>query len=339
MSQQLSWNALFLSGSVVSLSTSMWRARAKIRAEDLGIDNTSEVQAALSLGNHRLAPAKAFEDILKPAREASRVIDFYSVNFGLIKGARYVPEANLPKLLAELNRLKIEFYDATQAFMDNFEPTRAAMLPVIGQALKDATKDWVAAEKAFQRIQAEYPSALEVRGKFSLGWSVYAIRSPKTADAGAFAEQETQEVKSIVADMVKQLRGEMTEKLQDILSITAKGGKLQGKSLESANQMLDRLETLNILGDTVLVDQIRAMRSVLSSVDTEKVAGANYDATLVTGLNDIQKVLETSVEEAIANAERTLTGVGRRKLSLAPEAEEMPADAAPVTADYAEAGL
>lgn len=307
----LNWNALFANGSIVDLHISMWRARLGIKPSDLGIDDTNAVQKVLSLGCHRLAPSKAFEDINEPAKAAARAIEHYSMNFGLIRGARYVPDTNLPKLLAQLRKLKLQYQEAVNAFMDNYEKMKAEQMPLIRDALRDAAHDKAAADAAFHRIQAEYPEAHEVRAKFGLSWNVYAIQGAKSRAALAAATEEAESVKSIVSSMVSELRSEMNQKLESILKITAKGGKLSSKSIESALTMLDRVESLNVLGDQVLSQQISSLRSAFLTMDKGQVT-----EDFVMGLNDVQTALEQSVEQAIAEAEANLTGVGKRKLKV-----------------------
>lgn len=305
----LNWNALFANGSIVDLSTSLWRARIGIKPSDLGIEDSKEVQKILSLGCHRLAPAKAFEEVMEPARAAARSIDYYSMNFGLIRGARYVPDVNLPKLMGKLKEYKAQFDTAVQDFIANYEDIKAQQMPIIQKALQDAARDPEAAERAFERIQSEYPSADQIRAKFALRWNVYAVQGAKSKAAADAATEETENVKNIIRDMVGQLRTELTDKLQSILEITQKGGKLSDASIGSAMSLLSRVESLNVLGDQVLAQQIAALRTSLTTVDK-----ADVGTEFVQGLNDIQKALETSVEQAIADAESNLTSVGKRKL-------------------------
>jgi hypothetical protein len=316
-SAALSWNALFLSGSVVSLSISLWRARAKILPSDLGIEDTAEVKAALSLGCHRLAPASAFDEILRISREAQKAIDQLSMNFGLIKGARFIPEKNLAVLLERLHALKAEFYVAAKEFATNYDPMREGQLPVIKAALEAATTPAIA-KAAYDRLVAEYPTAAQVLAKFSFSHSTYSVTSPKSAEAGKFAAEETEEVKSIVADMVKQLRDETSETLKTVMSLATKGGKLNKRTIEAAQETIGRIRGLNILGDHVLNDQLDAMEKALAAVDRAKVGDG-----FVQGLNAIQATLETSIADAVAQAEKTLTGVGHRSIEV--EDEEVPA--------------
>lgn len=307
----LTWDALFLNGSIVSITNSMWRARVQLRAADLGIDDTAEVQTALSLGSHRLAPRKAFEDISKAVREATTAVEYYSVNFGLIRGARYVPEKNLVALTELLRKSKAAFTDAVDMFMRDFEQTRDQMLPVLESALISAARDLESAKLAFERIKEEYPTPDQVRDKFALSWNVYALSSPKSEAVADAAKSEAEGVKSILGDMVRQLRGDIQDKLKAIIESATKGGKINARSIDAAMALMDRVDSLNILGDRELTIQIRNVRKILGSVDSKDV-GEGF----IAGLAGVQKELDKSVEIAIAEAEQSLTGVGRRKLDM-----------------------
>ena len=308
---KLSWNSLFANGSIIDLHTSIWRARTKLKPADLGIDDSKEVQKALSLGCHRLAPSSAFEEILEPARSAARSIDHFSLNFALIRGAKYVPDSNIELLMQRLSGYKQEFNEAVDRFITNYEEMKEVQLPIIKKALLDAAKTEIAAANAYERIMMEYPTASQVRDRFSLKWSVYAVQGAKSKAALQAISEEADEVKSVVSSMVEQLRKDMKTKMESILKTAAKGGRLTDRSIDSALEMLDRVESLNILGDEVLGDQIDALRDALNKVDQKKV-GKDF----IKDLGDMQKQLEESAEQAVKDAEDSLTGLGKRKLNL-----------------------
>ena len=306
----LNWNQLFLTGTVVTLKTSRWSARIQLKPSDLGIEDSDEVQSALSLGCHRLAPAKAFEGIREWTNAARRLVDRYSLNFGLIRGARYVPDAHMEKLMAKLREYRANHDSAVEEFIANYEKVKAEQMPIIEKALKDAAKDEESAARAFERIQAEYPSADEVRAKFGLRWSVYTVQGAKSAAAVTTAADEAQDVKEMISEMVGQLRTDFADKVKDLLSMVKKGGKLSRTSVESALEVLDRVESLNVLGDSVLSGQVQSLRSALAGIDT----GSRVEDDFVEGLETIEKELAESVERAVIDAEKNLTGLGRRKI-------------------------
>lgn len=325
------WDDLFNNGSVVDLSASMWRAKVKLKASDLGIDDSPEVKQALSLGCHRLLPSKAFEEIVAAARECRNLVDQYSMNFGLIRGARFVPNKNVGKLMTALRTEKTRFYEAVDRFLDNYETGKEEMLPVIEKALRDAARSDEAAARAFRRIRQEYPTREEVLTRFQISWSIYQITSPRSREAAEAIEGEGDNVKSMVRSMVEQLRGEMTTKLADLLKLIERGGKLPERSIKSAVDLLDRLEGLNVFGDAALAEQIRTVRSWIEGVE-----GGKPGEALAAGIADVKRSLEEGLEAAVAEAEASLTGVGKRKLAPV-KAAATRAARAPVEAEAEEA--
>lgn len=306
---KLNLNSLFSVGSIVDLHTSIWGARMKIKPQDLGIEPSEEVNKVFSLGQHRLAPSDAFERIRTPVNQAKNTIDGYSMNFAMIRGARYVPEVHIEKLIGRLVVYQQAFNAAVDEFMESYQTMRDEQMPVIFKALQDATQDEELAKAAFARIEAEYPDANTVRSKFGLTWNVYAVQGSKSKAAAEMIAGETSQVKSIMGEMIGELRKELSDKVTGLLEIANKGGKLTDTSIGSAMSLLTKLESMNVLGDPVLADQIEALRGALSAVDKSAV-----DKEFTMGLSQMKQELSQSVEKAIQEAEQNLTGLGRRKL-------------------------
>lgn len=313
----VSWNALFMRGSVLDLDVSSWNPKTKIRPADLGIEDTDAVHAALSLGSHRLIPQKAFEKINDVVRAAKRSVDYYSLNFQFVRGARYVPENRMAPLREKLEAHRLNFVDAVEDFVSKYDAEKEAMLPIIGKALKDAARNDMAAVMAMDRLKQEYPLAIEVRNKFSLRWNIYSISAPKTTAAAEAAAQETETVRGIVRGMVEQLREEFSGKVGAVLSAVARGGKIPGPTIDSAREVIARLEDTNVFGDETLASQLSKFKGILDKAEQDgayMVRGAEVD------LDAIKKDIDRSADEAVADAERALTGLGRRKVAAKKEA-------------------
>jgi hypothetical protein len=306
----LTWDDLFIAGSVIDLRTRKWRARAALTPRDLGIEDTDAVSQALALGAHRLAPNDAFGRVNEIHARARRAVESASVNFSLIVGARYVPEANIAGLAAQLRDCKESFRIAVNDFMASYEEVKRAMLPVLHQALRDAAKTPDAALAAYDRLVAEYPSASEVREKFELAWNIYAIKGPKKEGAQASLQSEAEEVRSAVREMIKELREDVRLKLAEVLALIAKGGKLQTRSIQSAMTVLDHIDRTNVFGDEDLRRQVAGLRAALREINTDE----DVPETTIAGLESVRTALAQNIEEAVAAAEQKLTGVGRRKL-------------------------
>jgi hypothetical protein len=322
---KIGWDSLFLNGSVVDLDISIWTARTGIKAADLGIENTDEVHKALSLGCHRLAPKAAFDEIREIASQAKRTVEFYSLNFSFVRGARYVPEKRMEPLLQKLRDIKGRFDQAADRFSqeENYGTVRAEMLPIMRKALEDATRNPALVESAYNRVLAEYPTSAEVRSRFALAWSVYAIRGATTEAAAEAAEQETSAAKGIIRGMVEQLRGEFTERCGAIMAAIAKGGKIPQGTLEAAKETLTRIDSMNIFGDAELYKQTAALRNIIGKAEAN--SGKMFSGGVLAELATIQTSINTSVEQAVRDAENNLTQMGRRKLDLS--AAPAPAEA------------
>ncbi len=305
----LTWNDLFKAGSVVDLNVRIWRAQVQLRPEDLGIADSDEVHKVLMLGSNRLLPHKAFSGILEQIHAAERALRYHSINFPFIHGARYVPEGNMKKLLERLNECQEKFDSAVNTFICNYSSEKEQMLPLIGKALKDASRSEESAKTAFERIQQEYPTPSEVKGKFRLVWSTYAVSGTASGAIADAAAQEKGNVKSVLEDMVSQLREELLAQTKKVLVQVNRGGKIASNTMELTTELLNRLDSLNVLGDQVLSEQISLLRNALASCTDGKASeGMNK------GLEGIEKELSASVEKAVADAERALTGLGKRKL-------------------------
>lgn len=309
----LSWNNLFLTGSVVDIDAGRWYARTKIRPEDFGITDSPEVAKALSLGNHRLAPAEAFEEIQGIVNRAKRALEFHSLRFSMIQGARYVPSEQMEPLMMKLREARRQYAEALDRFVANYDTVVKDMLPTIRAALLDACKgDMEVASQAFNRIQSEYPTAAEIRSKFYFKWSIYAVQSAKGAAAAEAAEEEAESIKGVVKGMVEQLRTDLAEKVNGVMEVIRKGGKLKKQSLSAALTCLDRTDALNVLGDVELSRQVRAIRDALMNLDPEQDAPVGT----IDQLGTLKTELEQGAAEAVAQAEAALMGLGRRKLSV-----------------------
>jgi len=311
----LTWNDLFLSGSIVDLATSKWRGRVRLQPKDLGIPDSDAVASALTLGTNRLAPVEAYDEINEIHARARRHVDHHSIPFGFVRGARYVPDRNIAELSALLKSAREDFDRAVEAFVSRYDEIKASQLPIITQALRDAARTTEAADAALARMLDEYPSADDVRKKFNLSWNVYAISGPRVDGAAAAMEDERSSVRSVVRDMIVDLRQEVIDKLGDVLSLIQKGGKLQQKSIDSALSVLDHIDRVNVLGDMTLFDHVGKLRTALNGLDSD----ARVSDAQVTGLQDIRQALSSSIEEAVAAAEAKLSSVGKRKLKVAGE--------------------
>ena len=311
----ISWNDLFTQGTLINFSTHLWRARMRLQAKDLGIDETDEVQKAFSFGCHRLAPAKAFENINSAVNAWLTDIMEHSFAFPLLKGVRYVPDAQVPELQRKLEGHQREFQIHVEEFLAQYEDIMNEMLPTIEQALYDAAKNPEAAQTAYSRVVKEYPSVQKVAAKFGLEWDFFTISLPASKEAAQSAKNAVPQVQSIITGMIEELRGELSEKVQTLLDLTAKANEGTGRykydigsrSKKSAYEVLDKVDRLNMFDDDCLKEQTQMLRRLLDNTDMK---------TIAKDLNKIKNNLETDISDIAKAAEKKLTGLGNRKIAV-----------------------
>lgn len=310
------WSDLFLSGCVVDLDIGLWSGRTQIRTQDFGIEDSKEVQRAFSLGSHRLFPKESFDEIREIARQAKRTVEWHSLPFPFVRGARYVPSDKLPALTDKLKKIREGFLGAVGIFVANYETAKIFMLPTLQRALKDAAHTPEAAQAALQRLQGEYPAPEAAKEKFRLSWSVYAISAPKDAASAEGIAAETEAVRSIVNSMVMELRTEFSKKVGKIAKVVARGGIIPEKMIESAVEVMGRVESMNVMGDEVLRQQVGILRGILTAAEANSRKTVGIPETTLT---DIEKAIEESADEAVRAAEESLTSMGRRRIMPEPD--------------------
>ena len=312
----LTWQDLFTKGTLISFNRHLWRAGLRVKAVDLGIDNTQEVRQALSLGQHKLAPSSAFKEINAAIGEWNRAIEEHSFEFPLLKSVRYVPDSEVEPLQQKLNDRRENFKKKVKEFIVKYDQIRREMFPVLEQCLKEVAKTEEAAQTALARINAEYPSQEEVESKFGLEWDFFTITIPASKEAANAAKDAAGQVQSVISSMVEQLRSELSQKVATLIDLAKKAqdGKSRAKegigpaSKESAFTVLDKVERMNVLGDAVLTEQVNKLRAILKSEFTPD--------SVVKDLGSIKLNLESDIASASAAAEKKLTGLGNRKLQF-----------------------
>jgi hypothetical protein len=300
---------LFTQGSLVKFTIGKWGARLKTRAIDYGIADTADVQKALSLGVVRLAPAEVFKELNSIEYKAKQDWERSTIRFALFEGTRFCPQAGLDALIDRLDGYAREYMAEAGRLADSYSEIRAEMLPVIEKALAEAAKTPEDAARAFSRIASEYPSAEEVRSKFSMSNYAFTLSTPDNPTT-ALLRKEAVNMSEVIDGMMKDLYEKVKTQLDRVLKQVSTGGKLQERTIEDVNAILLQLTELNFVGDETLTKQINALRGYLSRVDRTAV-----DVGFVKGLQQVGEELEKSMADATKEAEAKLTGLGRRKLA------------------------
>jgi len=311
---KLTFADLFSQGSLCDLDISEFAGLTRTRPEDLGITRSEAIRAALTFGHERLVSKDYLKPIRTVAHEARKLLDENSIPFPLVQGSRYIPKAKRDQIDKQLQKLSGQFSAEVQKFCEGYEAHKKEMLVKIREALSQAARNTDAVNSAMQRIEAQYPSVAGAHSKFSLRWKWFSISPPQD---GTLADGESNAVEECLESMVNRLRAEVDEKMTDVLTLVAKGGKLTQKTYNSAKSVCDKIESLNIFGDKKLSEAINKMRQVIDraanfETDQQKEQGE----ILVAGLQPLRDELAQSAADAMQAAADRMAGRGARRMSL-----------------------
>lgn len=305
----LTWADLFCNGSLIDLDVSVWDGLVRMKPEDLGIEKSEAVNAALTFGHQRLVPKETLQAIRDHAYKARQVVDNYSIPFKLVPGSRYLPKPNRETVQEELTKLNNEFNSAVNRFLAEYADNKTRQIEVLRKALQQAARDQSAVEPAMARILCEYPTEELLRTRFGLSWKSYSIAAPQD---GSSDGTEGNAIKAEIENMIDRLREQLTEKVKSIMELVNKGGKITEKTYKSALALCDKVAALNVFGDTGLTDAIAAVRSAISAARGTDAPGQ----PLAAGLGQVEAELTKSREDAIASAASRIAGTAERRFSL-----------------------
>lgn len=303
----MEWRDLFDAGTLIDLTCGLWSGMVRVKPEDLGIPDTEEVREVLTLGHERLVPKEALDRLRQIANEARGEVERASIYFPLVPGARFVPKEKRAALEGVLDYHQTIFEGAKVDFTVNYTKYKEEMEPKIRKALMDATgNDEQVVERGLKRILAKYPSEGEVGSKFYFGWKSFAVTAPIDGSIPEELKGVENDVSEAIKGMMKSLREEVIEKIGHILEMLKRGAKFTAKTLRSSRDLFSKVKSLNIFGDTELVDAMNKFEKILLTIDP----GAEDDNSAVS-LSGLKKELEENLEAAVEKAQSKLT-LGKR---------------------------
>ena len=309
----MKWSDLFAQGTLVDTDFGECRFEHRLEKEDLGIQANGEFKKAVRLGHIKLIPDSYLDTLHSIKYNAKKVVDENSLHFPLVPGARYIPVARRATVEGMLNEYSAQYKRAVENLIADYDRAKVEQAPEIKRALEDATKDKPETSeivaRTIQNISSQYPTAEEIRRKCYMSWKAFSIAAPIDKETAEAVEEETQNVKDVVSQMISRLRGELIEKIENVMSLVQKNTEfetLNGKTINSIEETCERLQGMNVLGDETLNQAINTLRSSLSMGSKQ----------IVNSLENVRAGLQGNLDTAMQAASDRLTKVGKRSLDL-----------------------
>lgn len=340
---------IFRDGVLVDIDVSFWSGAKVLRPEDLGL-RPQDVADAYKLGKKFLVPSEVIKAFRRVEGKARYIAEENSFRFP-IGTARFVPKRRFSKVLEQLKTCRDEYNALVDKLIENYDKYRQEMIPVYTQAAEVAflnsspdthefgpdydrekeKKNFV--ETFLDRINTFYPPAESLREKFSLSWDVYEIALPRMREVSAeqvvmdenmresaeheYHEQMHQKMDVFVTDVVKVLRQETIEICTHISENLKSGKIVQGRTMASLKDFVEKFSSLNFVGDKTVEEQLERLRHEI--LDVYPVSKINDESELQAELS--RRLIEIADVAAKTNDIDGISSQYRRRIQWNEEEE------------------
>lgn len=303
---------LFTDGVLVDLDIGYWGCQKALQPRDLNLD-AREIPDIFSLGKKMLVPKETKAEFRNTEALARYYLQKNSFAFPIAR-VHFVPLKVLPVVLEELAKLKIDFIQKADTFLQDYQKIREEMLTRYGRYR--------------QALEGFYPQVEELRDKFHFAWHIFQISIPKVHEVSIIealkvdkrkvvVEEEInryrqdlkQQFEGFVKDVVISLRREVWEICSSVSDKITKGEVVAPKTLRALHDLIGRFDDLNFVQDDHIATTLENLRRQLP--ETSKELKDASIQSLVGGALD-------KVKTAVGNMTdlSTITGRYMRKIRL-----------------------
>ena len=326
-------DALTFRGVLISVSVRYWRARKKLRPEDLGLDPERVDQSLFSLGHKKLLPKRALESLALVESRAHALVEVNSFPF-LGGVARYLPNTRLREVTERLEQLRAEFEACRDDFLARYGQLREEAMTEWREAARRLSDD---PERIMGFIDEAFPELYTVQGRFGFDIRTFQIATPEAVPRAELVEMGTrQEVieareeavqnarsqidgscREFIADCTAALREQTARLCSEMLETIDTTGNVHQKTLNRLTGFIDRFRELNFVNDAEMERQLEEVRERFLT----RTAGEYRDSSiarggLVQGLSSLRdRANEMASEDTTAIVEQ-FGRMGRRRFNL-----------------------
>lgn len=304
-------SARLLDGVLIDRQCAWWRGKTKLSPQDLGL-KPEEVPDIFSLGRKLVIPASSLRRFERISARVEYLLDQFSFPFPT-GSARFVPYSVLPQVMEEVHKLRADFAQETEKFIERYDEYRQQMLEEYPQHKEALERGAIAPDK--------------LRKRFAFGYVIYEVVLPKgirfkaieekEAIQGAVARQqaitEAQEeyrkqfeaqIDEFLESSVEKLRiavGNTVLKVADKLSA---GEAVTAASLDSLRKTIDKFRTLNFVGDNEVESRLKDLEALIPKSSTD-LKNADVASNFARALESIQTtLLESDVSKVTGEYKR-----------------------------------
>ncbi|MCF7854911.1 MAG: DUF3150 domain-containing protein [Candidatus Pacebacteria bacterium] len=327
-------DALTVKGVLISVSIRYWRARKKLRPEDLGLDPDTVDDRLFSLGHKKLLPKEALAKLALIESRAHALVE--ANTFPFLGGiAHYLPNAKLQDLTTKLEALRDEFDGCRDEFIARYGRLRQQALDEWRRAAETLTDD---PERMLGVIADAFPDVDRIENKFSFDIRTFQIAVPEAVPQAQLVELGTQQeviearrqavasarheieasCRDFIGDCVATLREETAKLCDEMLATINSTGYVHQKTLNRLVKFIDQFKELNFVNDTEMERQLEKMRGeFLSRTAQEYRDSDTARGHLVKGLRGLRRRAAEMAHEDAGEIVENFGRLGQRRFQLA----------------------
>lgn len=321
-------------GVLLKVSVSYWRGCKKLKAEDLGLKREDVSDRLISLGHKRLLPKEALASLALIEGRAHALVE--QNTFPFLNGVgHFLPNAKLEEVMIRLSELKSEFWQAKQEFLGRYASLRQSASREWQQMAEKLVRD---PQRLVSVIEASFPYPDEMDRFYGFNVQMFQLALPEamTVDLLSMAEQREivqarseaakeaaqkirQDVQQFVTDCVASMREQTAKLCEDMLhSIHHSETGVHQKTLNRLVKFIDQFKQMNFANDTVMEEQLEAVRKELLSRTAEEYRDSRMARSRLTqGLSRLADTARQLAKEDTTELVQRFGQLGVRKFGLA----------------------
>lgn len=272
------YDNVFEKGVLVRYHTRAWEGRKKVHDNPYFEDG---VNADMVNITKALIPRETIKEIIRIQNKGRTEILKASLPFP-VEGLYYVPLGKVKELDNTLTRLKAEFEDAVEIFLDNYETFVEEAKEKLGILFKED----------------DYPSVDYLRHRFSIHWMYIEIAPPSgrvNQYISVAREQEkfVEQMNEFQRTTVNYLRQQVSEMVSHLADRLRDGKIFRNSSVNKIKEFIDDFKEFNVFGDKQLEEQIEKLNLLLDGVDPDDLRNYEGERTRIAkALSEVEEQIE-----------------------------------------------
>ena len=284
---------IFEMGCLIQLSTSIWGARRKIKAEQ--ITHMTDANQWLSTQKKLVDPC-ALKPIQKVANAARGHLAGVSLPFP-INGMVFVPKEMISKVDDQLTRFQSDFNEKVTEFMTRYDRLRETAMVYLGDLFNET----------------DYP--VDIQSKFSFAWRFVILDVPNGRSGVLSPEVYEREKQKFVQTMedarelaIVSLREEFSGMINRVTERFTNGHDTKPKVFKNGtiNNFYEFFETFkerNIFRDSELADLVSQAEAILGGKSAETIRSNDQ---LKEQIRNGMAEVETAMEDILSRPRRRI---------------------------------